>query len=404
MGEGKHPRRRICTDNKEDTIMTDENIEKMINLRHELHMHPELSMHEVWTKAHLMEFIRTNTHLCVTDCGHWFYAVYKSSNPAAKKLAFRADFDALPITETCDIPYVSCTSGVGHKCGHDGHSAALAGFALEIDRLGSDNTIYFIFQHAEETGQGGEECSALISDENIDMVFACHNRSGYPKDSIVYREGLTQCASEGLTVSFTGSPSHASQPEDGINPAPALAKLITYADSLVHNPIFSGMVLCTIVGCHIGNKDFGISAGYGELYMTLRADKEAEMLLLEKLIKEKAVQLAEESTKGNVGGLKMCVSFEISDPFPETRSHHSAVNMILKAADTLHLEVIEMPEAWRASEDFGYYTKKCPGAIFYIGNGEDYPMVHTGDYDFNDEVLKTIVAVYKTISDMKIVN
>jgi metal-dependent amidase/aminoacylase/carboxypeptidase family protein len=168
--------------------------------------------------------------------------------------------------------------------------------------------------------------------------------------------------------------------------------------------MFSGMVLCTIVGCHIGNKDFGISAGYGELYMTLRADKEDEMLLLEKLIKEKAVQLAEESTKGNVGGLKMCVSFEISDPFPETVNNHSAVNMILKAADTLHLEIIEMPEAWRASEDFGYYTKKCPGAIFYIGNGENYPMVHTGDYDFNDEVLKTIVAVYKTISDMKIAN
>ena len=45
----------------------------------------------------------------------------------------------------------------------------------------------------------------------------------------------------------------------------------------------------------------------------------------------------------------------------------------------------------RASEDFGWDTKQIPGAIFYIGNGENYPAIHTSSYDFNDEILKTAI-------------
>lgn len=389
--------------------MDKSNLEKITALRHELHAHPELSMQEVWTKAHLIGFIKSNTGLKVVDCGRWFYAVYTSKNLSAKKLGFRADFDALPISETCSLRYVSAIPGVSHKCGHDGHSAALAGLALEIDQHGCDNTIYFIFQHAEETGQGGEECAQFIEDEGIEMVFAVHNRSGYPKGSIVYREGLTQCASKGLTIYFEGKQAHASQPEDGINPAPAIAEVILYINELLgriykiqasqasndnkassRKCLFKEMILCTIVGCNIGQKDFGIAAGWGELSLTLRANREDDLNLLEALICDRAEKSAARD------GLN--ITYEISDPFPETRNHPDAIKAVLEAAGELKLQTISMPEPWRASEDFGYYTKKCPGAIFYIGNGEDYPMVHTGDYDFNDEILEIITEMYKHIA------
>jgi len=372
--------------------MNKSNLEKIISLRHELHSHPELSMHEVWTKARLKEFITSNTGLKVVDCGRWFYAVYTSKNPCAKKLCFRADFDALPITETCSPKYVSSIPGVSHKCGHDGHSAALAGFATEIDRCGCDNTVYFVFQHAEETGQGGEECSRLIADEGIDMVFAVHNRSGFPEGSIVCRDGLTQCASKGLTIYFKGKQAHASQPEDGINPAQAISEVIMYINELLGGMkcLFKEMILCTVVGCNIGQKDFGIAAGEGELSVTLRANREDDLNLLEALVCERAEKSAARD------GLN--VTYEISDPFPETRNHPDAVKAVLEAARSLNLQTVSMPEPWRASEDFGYYTKKCPGAIFYVGNGEDYPMVHTGDYDFNDNILETIIEMYKHIA------
>ena len=85
---------------------------------------------------------------------------------------------------------------------------------------------------------------------------------------------------------------------------------------------------------------------------------------------------------------------EVRDAFPETRNHDQALDRVLRKAEALCLPVLEMRELWRASEDFGHYLKRCPGAMFYIGNGEGYPALHTSGYDFNDRILKTAVEVF----------
>lgn len=114
--------------------MKKENLEKILTLRHDLHRHPELSMEESWTRGHLMDFLREHTrNLEIVDQGRWFYALYRAPSPRGT-IAFRADFDALPIEEDRpDLPYASTVPGVAHKCGHDGHAATLAGLALEVD-------------------------------------------------------------------------------------------------------------------------------------------------------------------------------------------------------------------------------------------------------------------------------
>ena len=158
--------------------MDRENLEKIKRLRHELHAHPELSMEERETKRRLMEFLRENTKLFIEDRGHYFYAYANGKNEKLEPIAFRADMDALPMEEKAGLPYGSKNPGVCHKCGHDGHCAALCGLALEADRLGTDRPVYFIFQHGEEIGGGGEECAGLIREKGIRRVFAFHNMSG----------------------------------------------------------------------------------------------------------------------------------------------------------------------------------------------------------------------------------
>lgn len=365
-----------------------ENLLKITELRHELHMHPELSMQEIETAGRLKSFLRRNTGFRIVDRGNWFYAVKKGKGGRGK-IAFRADMDALPIEEDDTLRYHSKNAGVSHKCGHDGHCAALCGLALELDAAETNADIYLIIQPGEEIGKGAVLCRELLRQEEITQIYAFHNLSGYPEKSIVYRSGLTQPASEGLRICFEGLSSHASAPEEGKNPAEVIARVVLHALELAEDQS-DGMLLCTITGIKLGAGDFGISPGDGELCMTLRAEEESRMKALEEQIIEYAREEAHKC------GIRMDSS--IHDYFPETRNHAQCLDAVIGAASDLGAKLIPMKDMWRASEDFGWYLKECPGAIIYIGNGEEYPALHTADYDFNDRILETAVDLFKGIA------
>jgi amidohydrolase len=359
--------------------MEKKNFELAKQLRHELHAHPELSNHEVWTKNHLIEFLKKHTKLEIVDRGLWFYSVYKSEK-GNKNIAFRADFDALPIDENLNIPHNSKIKGVSHKCGHDGHSSTLAGFALEIDQKGSDKNIFFLFQHAEETGDGAKEAAVFIKENNIDEIFAYHNKSGMPFKSINIINGTTNFASKGMLIHMEGVPSHASEPERGRNPSFAIAKIIDAIPELTASEKNKGEVLCTIIQVDIGERAFGVNASKGDLLLTIRAMYEDEMMILQKNI--------EDIAKAQAKKYGLNLSFEFYDEFPETSNHKESSDKVRKAAIAKDLNLLEMKKSSRGSEDFGHFLKETKGAMCYIGNGEDYPNVHTYEYDFPDELIE----------------
>ncbi len=364
--------------------MKKENLQKITELRHELHRYPELSMQEKETARMIRNFLCDNTSLEIVDRGAWFYAVRKGRSGEAS-IAFRADMDALPMEGNRALPYHSLREGVSHQCGHDGHAAALCGLALELEEILPERTVYLIFQPGEETGQGALLCRELIREKSIAGVYAFHNLGGYPERSIVYRPGLTQPSSEGLKLHFHGKTSHASAPHEGRNPAQIMSKTVLFAEELLHKS-WEGDVLCTVTGVRLGNGDFGISPGEGELCLTLRAERESELKQFEEEILKYAGALSEEA------GVKTDSS--IHDYFPETRNDDGSLAKILRAAEELHMKAVRMESMWRASEDFGWYLKECPGAMVYIGSGEDYPALHTDAYDFNDGILETAVDLF----------
>ena len=371
--------------------MDPKNLELIKNLRHELHQHPELSNQEVWTKNHLIHFIQTYSSLEIVDKGAWFYVIYKADENK-RNIAFRADFDALPIDETIDIPHASKNPGISHKCGHDGHAACLAGFALEVDQKGADKNIFFLFQHAEETGDGAMQCISIIKEHNIEEIYAFHNMSGMAFKSVHVIDGTAHCASKGMTIQMEGTPAHASQPEDGVNPAFALAKIIDSIHELTSSTNNRGMVLCTVVHVNIGEKAFGVAASKGELLLTVRAFYEEELNQLQRNLENLTISLAKQ--------YKLKASFSYTDRFPETVNHKESSDKIRAVCYKKDLQLVEMKEAFRASEDFGHYLKETKGAICYIGNGENYPQIHTVQYDFHDGMIETAVELFKGLADM----
>ncbi len=355
--------------------LTEEKLQKLVLLRKRLHENAELPHREYRTREIMESFLERETDFRLVRQDGWFYAV-KDGQDTEETIAFRAELDALPIPEG--------EKQVSHRCGHDGHMAAVCGVALALKGTVPARKVCLVFQPAEEVGEGGELCARVLKEQlEVGEIYACHNRSGFPEGSVICRDGLTQPASEGIILSLTGKTSHASEPEKGINPAEAISRLALSAAGVNQE---SPLILSTVTGLRVGTGDFGISPGDGELRITLRAENESDMKKQECRLLQQAEELAKEY------GLRLGTG--IRDYFPETRNTKACAQKVLSAAGRLGIPVLDSGELWRASEDFGYYTRTFPGAMFYVGNGTDYPPLHTVGYEFQDRILKTITGMF----------
>ena len=343
-------------------------------LRSRLHRIPEPAFHETQTKAMLMDFCSGIPEMEVTDRGEWFYCRRKGKDPE-NAIAFRADFDAVAGTD----------GSVGHFCGHDGHAAILAGFGKYLAELPPERTVYLIFQPAEEIGKGAQKCADLLAEKGIREIYGFHNIPGFPKNSILLREGTFACASTGMEITITGAPSHAAYPEDGRNPAKVIAELILHLDAYLQQP-HRGVVLGTVIGVELGSSAYGVSAGKGILRLTLRAEEPEEYDQLLHSVCETAKKKSESQ------GMTCRIRYE--DPFPATVNKSACVRKVEKAAEQLGLALCRPSEPFRWSEDFGYYLQKTDGAFFGVGDGETHPQLHTAEYEFPDGIVETVIRIY----------
>lgn len=348
-------------------------------LREELHSLAERSGEEKKTKARLMKFLRENTSLGVTDEGKWFTALHREPG-ASETVALRADMDALPFGE-----------GARHFCGHDGHSAALAGLGLLLEGKRLGRNILLVFQHAEETGAGGIVCSRALKAYGVNRAYSFHNIPGYPEGTVLTRRGVFACASRGMTLSFSGRVSHAAYPEYGRNPGFAAARLISALPELTAQAGGDGLVMATLAGARMGERAFGSAAGQAEVWLTLRTGLEKDMEALVSSL-ENAAQA--EAARDGTG-----VSFSFCDVFPAMVNDPDAGSRLENACRAAGLLCEELPESFRWSEDFGHYVTAVPAAMAGIGAGIDWPQLHTADYTFNDRVLPAAMAFFYALAE-----
>ncbi|MDO5713886.1 MAG: amidohydrolase [Tissierellia bacterium] len=370
--------------------MENKDLQAVISLRKELHEHPEPSEHEVETRRRLMEFLKKHTKVKIVDKGRWFYAI-KEEEGAKETIAFRADHDAI----------ISEDGNAFHGCGHDGHSATLCGLAMELDNVETGKNIVYLFQHAEENGAGAKECVEIFDEVDIDRIYGFHNWPHFELGKPIVKKGTFMCASKGLTISFLGKQSHASEPEHGVNPIYLIGKIIElvkplsefqgYVPSNWNGIDFSSMVLCTIIHVRLGEEGaFGVSPSRGEISLTLRGATLEDLNKLEESIKNFAMK---ESKKEG-----MEVSFKISDEFPDTTNDEGEVERIVSIFEKHGVNPYWLEEPIRSSEDFGWYQKEVPGAFFYIGSGLDQPDLHTIEFDFPDSIIPEAISYLRWIA------
>lgn len=370
-------------------FLTNSDMVELVELRHRLHRRPEISGEERETAATIVEVLKpTGPDRIVTGLGgHGVAAIYEGAEPGPTVM-IRAELDALPIEELSDSDHRSEIPGKGHLCGHDGHMTILAGVARGLSRNPPQRgRAILLFQPAEETGAGA---AAVIADPKFaeiapDYAFSLHNRPGFPVGQARISEGAANCASRGIKIILAGETSHASTPEHGRSPAPAIATLIPALTALgPGGPLDANFRLVTVTHVAIGEEAFGIAPGHGELWATLRTVNDAQMGAL----CEAAEKLAREAAEA--GRLTVVTSYH--DVFHHCENEPEAVAMLRRAMDEEKVPHGPTPPS-RGSEDFGLFGRKAKSAMFLLGSG-DTAHLHNPDFDFPDDAIGTGARVF----------
>lgn len=365
-----------------------------IQLRHDLHRHPEVSGHEVATARRIATYLRAYapTELIQGLGGHGLAAIYAFAESGPTVL-IRCELDALPIQEENDLPYRSTTDGVAHLCGHDGHMATVAGLAPWLaQRSFARGRVILLFQPAEETGQGAR---AVLDDPRWaalepDYVFALHNLPGRPLGQVVQFPTSFSATVQSCAIRLTGRAAHASAPEQGRNPATAIAELITAcAEWAVPDVTRDDFALLTPVYLQLGQRAYGVSAGRGELHYTFRAWTDEQL--------DRLASRLEEAMIAAVGRHDLAGSLDWCEFFPATRNDPAANAYVTAAARAAGIPLVEQATPLRFGEDFGWFTRRYRGAMFGLGAGETTPDLHQPDYVFPDALLETGTTLWRQL-------
>ena len=358
-------------------------LERAVALRRALHAAPELSGEEQHTAATVVSLVSaTNPSQVLTGLGgHGVAAVYDSGQPGPTVL-LRCELDGLPIEDTATAPWRSTIAGKGHQCGHDGHMATLALLAMTFgEQRPARGRVVLMFQPAEENGAGAR---AVVADPAFaaiapDISFAWHNMPGLPLGEAWLAPGVVNCASRGMKIGFAGKTSHASEPENGISPMPAIASLMTALAALGPRAQGGPLAMATVTHAAMGAAAFGVSPGAGEVWATLRTLTDTGM---DDLV-ARATLLAQAAAADN--GLRVAISFH--EVFAHVENAPAAVAELARAMDAEGVKHSPGRLPFRASEDFGIFGHAAPSAMVFIGAGERHPSLHNPDYDFPDALL-----------------
>ncbi len=356
-------------------------------LRHSLHKNPELSFAEHQTAKRIEDFVsQFSPDKIIKGIGGTGVAFVFAGDKNRPRILLRADLDALPIHENMDIQHASTNKNVSHKCGHDGHMAMVASLAPVLKNLDNRGDVVLFFQPGEEVGEGALRSldTQSFSDLKPDYVFGLHNLPEYPAGEIVIRDDTFACCSLGLKVDVVGKSSHAAQPEEALSPLPQVALVSQQIEDLNHLVNDDDFFLSTLTHLKLGEESFGITPGKLTLFYTLRAARDE--VLDDK--KQKAIKIIESHFEK-----PFQLNVQSLDVFPATINHQKAVYFLRKAIANKGYNANELPAPIRWSEDFGYFTRRWPGAYFGLGIGSANAL-HTPLYDFNDDVLEVGHNIY----------
>jgi amidohydrolase len=344
--------------------------QEIIETRRRFHQNPETSWNEVETSKYIAETLKKlgceNIKIGFGDtrCGVIADIVGKSEG---KRVALRADIDALPLNDEKDVPYKSQKENATHACGHDAHTAMLLGAAKILTEIKSDlkGKVRLLFQPAEEHGiKSGAK--AMVDEgamEGVDAVFGVHVMSVVPSGELWYRVGPFMAAADGWNLTLLGKGGHGSTPETAIDPTIAAGQIIGAFQSIVAREVSAkDTAVVSIGGMKTSSYVFNIIPERVEMNGSVRT------------FRAEVQDYVEEAMKRIVAGVCAATrckgEFEYSRFLPATSNEEKPTLLAKSVAEELFgaAKVKESPLNM-GSEDFSYYGRVAPATFVYLGTG-----------------------------------
>lgn len=383
--------------------------DELIQLRHSLHTTPELGLHLPRTQEKVLAAldglpleVRTGTSLSSVT------AVLRGGRPGPAVL-LRGDMDALPVAEKNDLPYVSQLPGQMHACGHDLHTAMLAGAArlLSARREELAGDVVFMFQPGEEGFEGAKH----MIDEGVLNAAGARPVAAYgmhvvsamlPPGLFASRPGPIMAAADTFLVTVKGRGGHGSSPHRSLDPIAAGCEMVTALQTMVTRgfDVFDPVVV-TVGSFHGGSADNVIpdEARFEATVRTFSKDNRTK-------VKRRLVEVVQGIAAAH--GLEVEASFGMG--YPVTVNDDGEAAFVGKTADELFGpgRYFVAPQPIMGSEDFSYVLEEVPGAFVFLGacppdrDPATAPYNHSPEAVFDDDVLTDGAALYATLAHARL--
>jgi hippurate hydrolase len=352
--------------------------------RRHLHEHPELMYDLHDTAAFVANKLRDfGCDDVVEGMGQTgVVAIIKGNGTSTRKIALRADMDALPIDEMTGLDYASKTPGKMHACGHDGHTSMLLGAAKYLaETRNFDGTVVLLFQPAEEGGAGAKAMldDGLLDRFDFDEVYGIHNAPGVPVGVFATRPGALQASSDEFDITVRGKGGHAAEPHRAIDTTLVAAHIVIALHSIVSRNVDPlRRVVLTVGTFKTDSSASNIIPDIATMQGTVRTLDPDYRAIMEARVREvvtnTAAAFGAEATVDWIPG------------YPVTMNDEDGAARAVDAARAVGTGVIEDADPIMPSEDFSYFLEKRPGAYVFLGNG-DTAMCHHPKYNFDDEAI-----------------
>lgn len=364
---------------------------EIINVRRDLHQHPELSFEEHRTSGQIKAFFQQrNIPFESGWAEHGILATIKGAKPGKDKM-LRADMDALPIQEMNDVPYKSIREGIMHACGHDVHSASLLGVASIVNDHQRDlqGSLQLLFQPGEEKLPGGASIilkEGLFKKYKPSWIAAQHVFPPLPAGHVGFRSGLYMASADEIYITITGKGGHAATPHLCIDPIPIAARIVSALQEMISrtlDPIIPAVLTIGKIYSHGGTTN--VIPEKVSLEGTLRALDESWRVKTH----ERIHQLVKSICEGS--GAQSDIRIEIG--YPSLKNDDEVTSLFReKAKEYLGEDFVHELPLRLTSEDFAFYSREIPATFYRLGTGfegKENPAVHSNRFDIDERALET---------------